>query len=174
MTIKKKTTKRKVVAKKAVKKVVAKKAVKKVVAKKAVKKVVAKKAVTTRFNSKTHVKLSDLATNLKMDYRSMFAKQARLGIKASKYLESGRDVLAFTNSDAKKIRKMTASMMTDARLELSQVEGKFKVTRSVLLRVLKSLKISPIKYRRKDDKRSVPTIPKGSLSKIKKALAKSA
>ena len=137
-------------------------------AKKAVKKTV------TRFNAKTHTKLSALADSLKMDYRSMFAKQSRLGIKASKYLENDREVLAFTKADATKIKKLTASLMTDSRMELTEVERSCKVTRSVLLRVLKNLKITPVKFRRQEDKRSVPTISKGSVPKIKKAILKSA
>jgi len=131
-----------------------------------------KQQKTTKFNPKTHVKLSDLADELKMDYRSVFAKQSRLGIKAKKYQDKDRMVLAFTKGDANKIRSKTAKFMTSKRLEVSKVQEKLKVSRQVLSKVLKALKITTVKYRRVTDKRSVPTVPASSFNKIKKALEK--
>lgn len=153
------------VAKKVTKKIV-KKAVKKT-AKKVIKKVV--KLPT--YDPKEHVKLSDLAREMKMDYRSCFLKQKRLGVFSFKCLLLDREVVCFNLENAEKIRSSAAPFITTNHVELTKIEKECKIDRPKMLRVLAKLTIVPEKRRRfEDNPRSVLTVKSNMVKRIKEAV----
>lgn len=123
------------------------------------------------FNSKEYVKLSDLARELKIDYRSCFLKQQRLGILAQKCLEKDREVVCFTQANADKIRASTAPFITPSYVELSTIEKECKIVRAKMLQVLSKIAITPEKRRRfEENPRSVLTVKAILVKRIKEAV----
>lgn len=167
----KKPMKKKVLVKKKVVKAPAKK-VAKVTKKIAAKKVVAPKPPKIpAYDPKIHVKLSELANQMFMDYRSMFLKQKRLGIFSFKCLQGDREVVCFNQENADKIRASTAPFITNAHVELTKVEKECKIDRPKMLRVLSKLTIVPEKRRRHEDNpRSVLTVKANMIKRIKEAV----
>ncbi len=125
-----------------------------------------------KFDPKRYVKLSDLAKELKADYRSIFTKQKRLGLFATKCDIDGRDVVCFKNETADKIRKSTAPFIGKNQIQIQDIEKKLKVARPDMLQVLNKLKITPEKRRQVNVKvpRSVLVVRKNAVNKIKAAV----
>lgn len=120
------------------------------------------------YNAKEVVKLSDLARELDMDYRSMFLKQKRLGALSHKRLLGDKEVVCFTHEQADMIRKSTAPYITRADVELVTIEKACKIDRPKMLRVLEKLKIVPEKRRRHEENpRSVLTVKHNRVKAIK-------
>ena len=130
-----------------------------------------KKVELPKFDKKEFVKLSELAKELELDYRSLFMKQARIGIFACKTLVGDRKVVCFTKENADKIRKATAPFILKNLVELQEIEKKLKVVRPEMLKILAKLKIEPEKRRRNEKvPRSVLTVKKNTVNKIKEAV----
>lgn len=126
------------------------------------------------YNPKKHVKLKDLAEKLKITYESMYLKQMRLGIKGMKVIDktNGKKIVVFTNAQAKKLTEKTAKKMPVTRMSVLEAITQLKTNKKDMNKALSSLKITPIKMRREylQGNRTVLTIPKTALKKLKKAL----
>lgn len=145
------------------------KKVKKVVEEKETKK--SKSSNLPIFNKNDYVRLSDLARELNIDYRSCFLKQKRHGIFSLKCLEDGREVVCFDNINADKIRSTVAPFINPSLVELKKLEEECNVDRAKMLLILARLSITPEKRRRHEKTpRSVLTVKKNLVKRIKQAV----
>ena len=128
------------------------------------------------FNPKKFVKLAELAREMGVNYRSIFLKQKRLAIFATKCLDKKTDrlVVCFTHAQAKQIKKATAdSFNPKTHTEIRAIEKEFKLTRAKIKKVLDKLGLKPIKARKNDkagNPRSILVVKNCYVKRIKSAI----